>query len=103
MTQDVGSIIALIMERPDLLAEIKKLAESGEAAKEEIKEESDVGPDEPEHAAVIKTDEVKPQRPSGKSRGDLVRALSPFISKERQKAMETFLTIADILETMRTK
>ncbi|MBO5945840.1 MAG: hypothetical protein J6Q69_04465 [Clostridia bacterium] len=100
MNQDIGSIISLIMERPELVAEIKALAESGRSA--EPDEDTKVTP---EVVAAPQRSEEAVAAPiqRTKSRSELVRALSPFISKERQKAIETFLTIADILETMRAK
>ena len=103
MNQDIGSIISLIMERPDLLAEIKALAESSSAGERDSGSAADT-PTEPQSQIRSASEEdEKPSVHRTKSRSELVRALSPFISKERQKAVETFLTIADILETMRAK
>lgn len=103
MNQDLGSIIGLIMERPDLISEIKRIAEA-KSVDDGKENESTVVED-----AVSQPKEVGGESErireghSSKRRSDLIRALSPFVSKERHKAMETFLTIADILETMRGK
>ena len=108
---DLNSVINLIMQNPELLASIKKLAEESE-------EEVSVTPEkiEEKHAPEMPTPEKEIQRveaqisqPTTRSkhtkgkRSELLHALSPYISEGRQKALESFMTIADILELMREK
>ena len=92
---DLSSVINLIMENPELVNKIKSLAEEGgqkapktdavPTVKEAVKEEE---PPRVKERAVAK-------------RAELLRALSPYISDNRKKAIETFMSIADILDLMR--
>ena len=105
---ELGSVISLIMENPELIAEIKRLAESRDG-------ETDKAPKNTEAEEPIKTAEViappieavKPnsdrQKKTRGKRSEFLHALSPYISEGRQKALETFMTIADILDMMREK
>ena len=94
---DLGAVINLIMENPELVSKIKSLAEEGKESTAEAEEAPAVA--EPikktEHRAV---GEKRVAR-----RGELLRALSPYISDNRKKAIETFMSIADILDLMRAK
>ena len=109
---DLNSVINLIMQNPELLASIKKLApeseeESSAAIPEKAEEnpKSDIPkPDEKARSveAQISPKESRPRGSKGK-RSELLHALSPYISEGRQKALESFMTIADILELMREK
>ena len=100
MDADLGKIIGLIMENPTLLQEIKRLAQS----------EEDIADAPPaiEAAAAPEENRIEPStaqksRNGNEKRRELLRALSPYISEPRRKAVETFMTIADILELMRAK
>ena len=105
---ELGSVISLIMENPDLIREIKRLAESKQ---DEPKSEDTASalqiPEKPdgtdEVAAVISKPTPKEKARSRGKRSELLHALSPYISEGRQKALETFMTIADILDMMREK
>ena len=105
---ELGSVISLIMENPELIAEIKRLAE---AKSEETEDRSADATTEDQgksaEAVAPITETVMPTRDrhtrvKGK-RSELLHALSPYISEGRQKALETFMTIADILDMMREK
>ena len=97
---DLGKIINLIMENPTLIEEIKALASNGGGGtvKENDANTTPEGLDKPE----IQEMSPKP-RVSAAKRRELLNALSPYISESRQKAIESFMTIADILELMRGK
>ena len=95
---DISKVISLIMENPSLIEEIKGLVD-----KEDTKTEA-------EHAVVetpVKLDAEAPissrQTHSKKRRQELLSALKPYISDERKKAVESFVTIAEILDMMREK
>ena len=92
---DISKVISIIMENPKLLDEIKSLAASDKienTAAEELTEPTEVH---------IPTAIPEPQRRS--KRTELLDALKPYISDERKKAIESFITIAEILEVMRGK
>ena len=94
---DISRVISLIMENPKLIEEIKGLVEKdgGEAAITEAPKEP-----QPAKAEVpVSSDQVRPK----KRRQDLLAALKPYISDERRKAVESFVTIAEILDMMREK
>lgn len=105
---ELGSVISLIMENPELIAEIKRLAETKSS---DVENRASA----PQEAVPIKASEPTlptvnkvrvPEEKSPKDRGkrsELLHALSPYISESRQKALETFMTIADILDMMREK
>ncbi len=95
MASDLSKIVGLIMENPNLIAEIRALAEKSEA------EEAEKEEDAPETAK-----EVSMPLPETRSRGkrrDLLLALKPYLSDERCKAVDQMLSIGDILDMMRNK
>ncbi len=93
---DISRVISLIMENPKLIEEIKGLVEKEGAT------ESTEPPNEPQPTKVQMPISSEPQRPK-KRRQDLLMALKPYISDERRKAVESFVTIAEILDMMREK
>ena len=105
---ELGSVISLIMENPELIAEIKRLAERKNAEDSQQVEDTATKVQEntptkiAEETASTTPEPEKRPRSKGK-RGELLHALSPYISEGRQKALETFMTIADILDMMREK
>ena len=107
---ELGSVISLIMENPELVAEIKRLAEKGASDTKEPESESTEmmvnSKTVPENTSNrVETSAPIPERKSNArgKRSELIHALSPYISEGRQKALETFMTIADILDMMREK
>ncbi len=98
---ELGRIISLIMENPTLLDEIKRLAmvDNGE----KIKEGEEVGKEDEPMPTSAPITENKPPRVIKSRRRELLSALSPYISENRRRAIESFMTIADILELMRGK
>jgi len=104
---DIGRVVSLIMENPELLEQIKALAEKD--AKEPVENAALPTPSESEdgkssavnNVAQPTSISVEAKRPV--RRTELLEALKPYISDERKKAIESFITIADILELMRAK
>ena len=79
--------------------EIKGLVERDGAADKVAEPKAIEEPKAREHETVISSDSVRPK----KRRQDLLAALKPYISDERRKAVESFVTIAEILDMMREK
>ena len=105
---ELGSVISLIMENPELIAQIKRLAENkSDSSPQKTSEATDVNREMPVEVAesvALSRDPVPQKRDKTKGkRSELLHALSPYISEGRQKALETFMTIADILDMMREK
>lgn len=93
--KDLSKVIGLIMENPNLIAEIRALAEKSENT-EEPKEET---------KRDIKKDVsvIAPEARGGSKRKELLLALKPYLSEERCKAVDQMLSIGDILDMMRNK
>ncbi len=98
---ELGRIINLIMENPTILGEIKRLADENNT--DVAIEESEID----EASADIELAKEKEANPlprvNNSKRRELLNALSPYISEGRRKAIESFMTIADILDLMRGK
>ena len=102
----LSKIIGIIMENPKLVAEIKDMV---------TKAEADEGEAMPEKAAEVKEAAEGSQalsspvfentyRESKSSRrNDLLRAMRPYVSEERGRAIESMITIMDILFTIKEK
>ena len=90
---DLSKIVNLIMENPHIIEEIKKLSNNNSEAaqKEEVMEEPAVAPT---------SEEREPHTSRQTKRRELLRALKPYVSGERGAAIESMMTITDIIETM---
>lgn len=96
---DISRVISLIMENPKLIEEIKELVEKdggGEAVSENAAIEEPVRVEAPTQASS------RPMQPK-RRRQELLSALKPYISDERKRAVESFVSIAEILDMMREK
>jgi len=86
------------MENPEVVEKIKNLgkeaAENGEATPSVINSaiNEDMEGKQP----------TKPQ-PAHSKRRDLLYALKPYLSEERGRAIETMLSITDVLDMMKTR
>lgn len=101
-TPDIARIISLIMENPKLIEEITKMArddgvkeDESQEALPEVKDQRDVK-DAVETAAPIIEN-----RSRGRNRGELLCALKPYVSKERAQAIDSMLSIVEILDVMK--
>lgn len=101
---DLGKIVNLIMQNPELIEQIKKLGEKGEntadvSTEDSIGNDGDVTDIKEELPASAKID-----KPSERSRRrELLCALKPYVSEERSRAIDSMMSIADILDVMRSK
>ena len=99
---DLAKIVGLIMENPKLIEEIKNLsAKAGTAEEMKAAAESETA----ETNGILLQEEVKPpeEKNSRIRRRELLSALKPYVSEERGKAIDSVMSIADILEVMRSK
>lgn len=96
---DLSKIVNLIMENPEIIEQIKKLGEE----KGEIKEEPETSEAEnpKEDTEAVKVSYGISENPNKMRRKDLFSALKPYVSEERGRAMDTMMSIADILDMMR--
>ena len=106
-TQDISKIIGIIMENPDIIEKIKSLADENSesqpaeanaealpSAKKETKEVSEAV--NAESATYGKTQAKKRRR-------ELLSALKPYVRSERAKAIDTMLSVIDVLDVMKVR
>ena len=97
---DLSKIVGLIMENPKLIEEIKNLSSKASSddstqeieeasVKETTKSEADTAIARTENSARIK-------------RRELLSALKPYVSEGRGKAIDSVMSIVDILDMMRS-
>ena len=92
-TPDISKIIGLIMENPHLIEEISALARgSGERTDEKSE------PTAPTAAPAV-APTVRSERRGNREK--LLHALKPYLSENRQKAIDSMVSIVEILETVR--
>ena len=99
-TPDISKIVGLIMENPRIIDEISSLMKKsdGQSEPEEngktAKETSSV-----QEAAVNTSD------PSERSarRTRLLGALKPYVSKERARAIDSMISISEMLDVMKAR
>ena len=101
---DLSKIVGLIMENPKLIAEISNLAKSGSETTSELQKPFEMEKKEPQASestapAVTYTD-TKPRK---SRRSELLCAMKPYLSSERAKALDSVLTIAEILDLMKER
>lgn len=99
---DLSKIVGLIMENPKLIEEIKNLSSKAEG-KEEVKlaekeKTSEANAELEEEATIAPIENTSRIR-----RRELLSALKPYVSEERGKAIDSVMSIADILDVMRSK
>ena len=99
---DLSRIVSLIMENPTLVEQIKELSRG---AKESDTSESheEAPPDIADAASRQIPISVPQERGSQSKRKELFSALKPYLSEGRGRAIETMMSIVDILDMMKTR
>ena len=92
-TPDISRIISVIMENPSLIEEISALASKKAENETENVIESEATPT----SAEVNTHNLHSRREQ------LLSALKPYLSSERQKAIDSMMTFAEILDAVRGK
>ena len=101
---DLSKIVSLIMENPTLIEEIKALAKKGNDAPDEAISEAEREPDSETTFTPQAGATYEEKRSNGNSRRkNLLYAIKPYVSDERSRAIETMISIADILDMMKTR
>lgn len=105
---DLSKIVSIIMENPKLVEEIREMvsmseksdvseAENAEANQQNTVEKSSAALSEPTYQSIPHVSA------SASRRNELLRAMQPYVSKERSKAIESMITIADLLLAFKEK
>lgn len=102
---DLSKVINLIMENPGLVNQIKELAQSSEVKEETGEAIISSAEEEKEEAKAenVSAEAATYSQRGSSRRNELLRAMQPYLSKERGKAIETMITIADLLFTFKEK
>lgn len=100
-TPDLGKIVSLIMENPDIIARIQDLAKGNE-------EKTEAAPSKPNDAAVKEEKTAAtvsiPQIGNGKDkRRALLSAMKPYLSAERSRAIDSMMSVAEMLDLMKSR
>ena len=102
-TPDIGRIIQLIMENPSLVEEISRLAssDSENTASEAAAQTSPTSVEMTEAPTPPPT--VRTEAPARAKRAQLLGALKPYVSAERAKAIDSMISVAEILDMMKAR
>lgn len=101
---DLSKVVNLIMENPKLIEGISALAKGDKNIPREATESS--APEESyEEKVALKPKDVAyaGERPQRNRRNELLFAMKPYLSKERARAIDSVLTIVDILGVMKER
>ena len=89
---ELNKIVGMIMENPELVEKIKAMGDAAHESNTEIKEE----------IMSLEASCSPPAYTQKRSkRTELLRALESFLSEDRKKSLETMITIADVLDTVK--
>ncbi len=101
-TPDISKVVNLIMENPELIASIKSILGKEKAEAAESNDESEAAEKEAKEAEVIATvAEPEPKTDTRGRRNALLRALKPYVSGERAKAIDTMMSLADVMDIIK--
>lgn len=101
-TPDLSKIIEAIMQNPELIATISSLMSKSEDNSPDVRAESVVAEDTPEPTESIPT--AAPPVTGGGARShrrELLGALKPYLSENRRAAIDSMISISDVLSMMR--
>lgn len=101
---DLSKVINLIMENPKLIEEISSLAKGNKIAEDTNteSESAEVRGTQITEASAPAVTYTEP-KPKKSRRGELLGAMKPYLSDERAKALDSVLTIAEILDLMKER
>jgi hypothetical protein len=101
---DIGRVVGLIMENPALIEQIASLAKGQESSATEPVEASEpiqsVKAEEPPQPV---SQPIYTQCSDRANRARLLGALKPYLSDERAKAIDSMISIVDVLSMMKTR
>ena len=101
-TPDLSRIVGLIMENPKLIEEISSLVKNDSQSinnTEAITATPEVNRENQMEETPILTTKVDSARK--KNRSELLSAFKPYVSTERAKAIDSMISIANVLDAMR--
>lgn len=103
---DIGKIVGIIMENPQLIEQISNLArQNGNSPATAQEEQSLQEKAEPQEKTATASAEptYSAHNTARGNRAQLLGALKPYVSGERAKAIDSMISIADIIDMMRSR
>lgn len=99
---DIARVVSLIMENPKLIEEISALAKK-EGDGPGAEENPPKTPSEPEGESLQASTKAESPgiNPNGRNRQRLLGALKPYVSRDRAQAIDSMLSIVEILDAMK--
>jgi len=98
---DVSKVISVLMENPALIAEISSLVKKEEQS-ESVESTQVVAESKPE-ISEVSLPASAPTSSIRSNRTQLLGALKPYWSESRAKAIDSMMTIADIIDMMKAR
>ncbi len=111
---DLSKIIGVIMENPELIGKIRSLAQNTNEEKEEAEavsahtDNADASIDDgakkdaKEASVLLKNEHIGEQKSEKRKHRELLCALKPYVSKERAKTIDTFVSVIEIVGLMKS-
>lgn len=99
---DLGKVVSLIMENPALIEQISALAKQSPTQTEP---KAEVSTEKPTEQVAYQEEIPKATYTEAQgiksTRSQLLGALKPYLSKERARAIDSMISIVDILDMMK--
>lgn len=102
-TQDISKIIGIIMENPDIIEKIKALADKSDSQTNEKSEPLPPGEQKPKAEAVSASADTEHRGAVKQRRHELLSALKPYVKSERARAIDTMLSVIDVIDVMKVR
>lgn len=100
---DLSKIVNLIMQNPELIEQIKKLGDKESTAEEKAGEEATESASKETSVKEEVATNADARSNERKRRHELLCALKPYVSEGRGRAIDSMMSITDILDVMRSK
>ena len=98
---DIARVVSLIMENPKLIEEISALAKGESENTEQKSPTEEQGPRDEKETPVSAPTEPVAHSANGRNRQRLLGALKPYVSRDRAQAIDSMLSIVEILDAMK--
>ena len=103
---DISKILGIIMENPDIIDKIRTLAESDASKGKETGDEQAPEPVLKSSESEERVEEAKAsvaEDDKKKRRKNLLFAIKPYVSSKRSQAIDTMLTVIDVLDAVKAR
>ena len=105
---DLSKIVSMIMNNPTLVEEIRDMVAKSDAEEEEKNEEGEneviaSAPKKAEETSAKAITEDTYREKKVTRRNELLRAMRPYLSEERGRAIESMITVMDIVLALKEK